>query len=89
MKLTGKFLIEKRITDEGQEIITINGIFKPTTTKDEKKLILGMQPELWISEIELKAKDQLRFKEPKEEITLEEFFEQGIGQNIDFWKTEY
>ena len=89
MKLTGKFLIEKRITYEGQEIIMINGIFKTTTTKDEKKLILGMQPELWISEIELKAKDQLRFKEPKEEITLEEFFEQGLGQNIDFWKTEY
>ncbi len=89
MKLTGKFLIEKRITDEGQEIIMINGIFKPTTLEDKKKLILGMQPELWISEIELKAKDQLRFKEPKEEITLEEFFEQGLGQNIDFWKTEY
>ncbi len=89
MKLTGKFLIEKRITDEGQEIIMINGIFKPTTLEDKKKLILGMQTELWISEIELKAKDQLRFKEPKEEITLEEFFEQGLGQNIDFWKTEY
>lgn len=89
MKLTGKFLIEKRITDEGQEIIMINGIFKPTTLEDKKRLILGMQTELWISEIELKAKDQLRFKEPKEEITLEEFFELGIGQNVDFWKTEY
>lgn len=89
MRLTGKFLIEKRITDKGEEIIMINGLFKPTTEKDKKELILDSQPELWISEIKLESKEQMKFKEPKEEINLEEFFEQGKGQNIDFWKTEY
>lgn len=82
-KLRGKYLIKKSILQNGEQVLTLTGVFHPSNFSVDE---ISDGDEMWVSDIVIEE-GGIKFTEPDNHVSPEDFLS-GQNHSPKSWKNK-